>query len=104
VKILIVISNFNEENAILATIDDIKKYIPEFSLSFGEAVISAVNEKYRGKGIFKILNHYILNWFQQNTDFAEMGTYIANTPIHKTSCKNGLSMVRGTHQLSSLIY
>ncbi len=80
-----------------------KKMIKEFNLGFGEGVISAVDEEYRGLGIFKDLNTNLLGWFYRNTDFAELGTYIANTPVHKTWNNNGLSIVRGTHQLAFYI-
>ena len=77
-----------------------KKYIDELNSTIGEAVISAVNENYRGLGIFKSLNKELLKWFYINVDIAEMGTYISNIPVHKTWCNNGLSIVRGIHQLA----
>jgi GNAT superfamily N-acetyltransferase len=80
-----------------------KKYIPELNLKVGYAVISAVDEDYRGHGIFKELNKNLLRWFYKNTDIAEMGTYIANTPVHRTWSKNGLKVIRGTHQLATMI-
>jgi hypothetical protein len=80
-----------------------KKYIPEFDMTFGDAIISAVDEKYRGKGIFSELNNCLLKWFNIHTDFAEMGTYISNIPVHRTWSKNGLSCIRGTYQLSYMI-
>lgn len=80
-----------------------KRFIKEFNLTFGEAVISAVDENYRGKGIFKALNKSLIQWFYENTDFAEMGTYIVNLPVHKTWSNNGLSIVRGIHQLAHYV-
>lgn len=80
-----------------------KKIITEFGVTFGEAVISAVSEKHRGCGIFKELNQALLEWFYENTDFSEMGTYIVNTPIHRTWCKNGLTLVRGIYQLATIL-
>lgn len=77
-----------------------KHYIPELSLTYGEAVISAVDQKVQGRGIFKELNRELIIWFQSNTDFAEMGTYLGNIPVLRTWTKNGLCIVRGTHQLS----
>lgn len=80
-----------------------KRSMPELSLNFGEAVISAVDENYRGGGIFKTLNGALLKWFYENTDIAEMGTYLSNIPVHKTWSNNGLSIIRGTHQLAVLM-
>jgi len=77
-----------------------KKLLKELSMQLGEAVISAVDTNMRGHGIFKELNRELIAWFRQNTDFAEMGTYLGNTPVLRTWTKNGLSIVRGTHQLS----
>ena len=77
-----------------------KHYIPKLSLTYGEVVIVAVDQKVRGRGIFKALNREMISWFHTNTDFAEMGTYLGNIPVLRTWTKNGLSIVRGTHQLS----
>jgi hypothetical protein len=77
-----------------------KKYFEEFNLNIGEVVVAAVDNQYRGKGIFTLLDSYILNWFADNTDFSEMGTYLANYPVHKTWINKGLELIRGTHQFS----
>jgi GNAT superfamily N-acetyltransferase len=79
-----------------------KRIIPEFERTFGEATISAVDEDYRGMGIFSLLNESIINWFKINTDFAEMGTYLINYPVHKTWINCNLSLIRGVHQFSKL--
>ena len=91
------------DNKVIGYYSGKKKFIAEFNITFGEAVISAVDENYRGLGIFKELNKYLLEWFYNNTDIAEMGTYIVNTPIHKTWNKNRLSIIRGVHQLAIIM-
>lgn len=68
--------------------------------SFGNAIISAVSRNARGMGIFSLMNNNLLKWFDDNTDISEMGTYITNTPVHKTWTSNGLSIVRGAYQLA----
>ncbi len=77
-----------------------KRYIEEFGLIMGESIISAVDSKYQGLGVFTKLDHHIQYWFTQNTDFTEMGTYLANYPVHKTWIRKNLGLIRGTHQLS----
>lgn len=80
-----------------------KRHINEFNRIAGEAVISAVDSDYRGLGIFSKLDAHLLNWFADNSDFAEMGTYLVNYPVHKTWIKKGLGLVRGVHQFSKFI-
>lgn len=75
----------------------------EFDKTIGSAVISAVDIERRGKGIFSKLDAHLLNWFCDQTDFAEMGTYLANYPVHKTWINKGLGLIRGTHQFSKII-
>jgi len=91
------------QNRVVGYYSGRKSYIPEFDITFGEAVISAVDENYRELGIFKGLNRKLLEWFYNNSDIAEMGTYIANTPVHKTWNNNKLTIVRGVHQLSIIL-
>jgi hypothetical protein len=80
-----------------------KKYIPEFKKTFGDAIISAVDSEYRGLGVFSKLDANLLNWFADHTDFSEMGTYLANFPIHKAWISKKLSLIRGVHQLSKFV-
>ena len=80
-----------------------KRYIADFDKTVGDIVISAVDSKFRGLGLFSKLDDHILNWFADNTDFAEMGTYLGNYPVHKTWINKGLGLVRGTHQFSKFI-
>ena len=80
-----------------------KRFIKEFNKTVGDVVISAVDPEYRGLGIFNKLDAHIINWFSENTDFAEMGTYLVNYPVHKTWINKGFGLVRGTHQFSRLI-
>jgi GNAT superfamily N-acetyltransferase len=77
-----------------------KRSICKSSLIKGEAIISAVDSRYRGLGIFSALDDALIRWFQENVDFAEMGTYLANNPIHRTWINKGLRLINGTHQLS----
>ena len=79
-----------------------KRNILEFNKTLGEATISAVDENYRGLGVFSQLNYNLLKWFSNNTDFAEMGTYLINYPVHKAWIKCNLGLIRGVHQLSKL--
>lgn len=72
----------------------------DLGLTIGSAVISAVDPAYRGIGVFSGLDAHLLNWFAENTDFAEMGTYLANTPVHKAWITKGLGIVRAMHQFS----
>ena len=69
-------------------------------VTLGNVIISAVSEKARGLGAFSLMNNYILEWFYDNTDLAEMGTYLPNIPVHKTWIRNGLSLIRGSYQLA----
>lgn len=80
-----------------------KRIISEFNKTIGEAVISAVDSDYRGHGIFSKMDSHLLNWFADNTDFAEMGTYLINYPVHKTWISKKLGLIRGTHQFSKYI-
>jgi len=77
-----------------------KKNLQGSGLIIGEAAISAVSEKFRGCGVFNMLDNALLGWFNSNTDFAEMGTYINNLPVHRTWIKKNKTMVRGTYQLA----
>jgi hypothetical protein len=79
-----------------------KRYISEFERMVGESGISAIDENFRGRGIFAKLNAHILNWYSDNTSFAELGTYLANYPVHKTFINCGLGLIRGSHQFSKM--
>lgn len=79
-----------------------KRFNKQFNLTIGEATISAVSSSARGKGVFRLLNAAMLDWFEKNTDIAEMGTYMINSPIHRTWISNNLRLIRGTHQFSRL--
>ena len=80
-----------------------KRFIKEFDKTIATASISAVDSNYRGLGIFGTLNDNIIAWCGENADFAEMGTYLANYPIHKTWINKGFKLIRGTHQFSKLL-
>jgi hypothetical protein len=92
-----------DKNRIVGYYSAKNKHLAELNLNMGEAVISAVDADYRGRGIFSTLNIHLLNWFAENTNIAEMGTYLVNYPIHRTWINNQLIMVRGSHQLSKII-
>jgi hypothetical protein len=77
-----------------------KYYDNDLNINIGNAIISAVDEKARGRGVFSLLNDQLLKWFHKYTDLAEMGTYIINHPVHRVWTKNRLSIVRGSHQLA----
>lgn len=77
-----------------------KRYTLDFDKTIGEAVISAVDFEYRGLGVFSKLDAHLLNWFSEHTDFSEMGTYLANYPVHKTWINKGLGLIRGVHLFS----
>lgn len=77
-----------------------KRILSGTDLVVGEATISAVSESYRGLGAFNLLDNSLLSWFNSNTDFAEMGTYINNIPVHRTWIRKGIPLVRGTYQLA----
>ena len=77
-----------------------KKFNSILQTTLGNAIISAVLEKARGLGIFSLMNNSLLQWFHDNTDLSEMGTYITNIPVHKTWTNNGLNIIRGSYQLS----
>jgi hypothetical protein len=78
-----------------------KKYHDvDLDVTIGNAIISAVDESTRGLGVFSSLNKYLLQWFHQHVDLAEMGTYVNNKPVHKVWTNNRLSIVRGSHQLA----
>ncbi|MBN2863675.1 MAG: hypothetical protein JXN62_10960 [Bacteroidales bacterium] len=80
-----------------------KNYYRELGKTIGKAVISAVSDKFRGYGVFNKLDDALLNWFSENTDFAEMGTYLVNYPVHRTWITKGLPLIRGIHQFSKFI-
>lgn len=80
-----------------------KRFVEEFNKTIGEVVISAVDSDYRGLGLFGKLDSHIINWFSDNTDFAEMGTYLVNYPVHKSWINKGFGLKRGTHQFSKLV-
>jgi hypothetical protein len=91
------------DNRIVGYYSAKKHFIPEFEMTFGEAVISAVDKSFRGIGIFSKMDAHLLNWFADNTDYAEMGTYLSNSPIHSTWISKGLRLIRATHQFSKYI-
>ncbi|MBI5586580.1 MAG: GNAT family N-acetyltransferase [Deltaproteobacteria bacterium] len=80
-----------------------KKHIPELNKILGEVIVSAIDPEMRGMGVFTKLDHHIQKWFFNNTDFAELGTYLANYPVHKTWINKRLPLLRGTHQFSKLL-
>lgn len=80
-----------------------KKYIPELEKTIGEVLFTAVDSAYAGLGIFSKLDLNMLNWFAEHTDFSEMGTYLANAPMHRTWIRKRLRLIRGTHQFSKFI-
>jgi hypothetical protein len=92
-----------KNNKVIGYYSGKKRFIKEFNKTVGESVISAVDINYRGLGIFNKLDSHLLNWFAANTDFAEMGTYLANYPVHKTWINKGLGIIRGTHQFSKFL-
>lgn len=78
------------------------KYIKEYNKTVGISVISAVDSKFRGMGIFNQLDNHILRWYIDNCDFSEVGTYLGNIPVHRTWVNKKLKIVRGTYQLSKM--
>ena len=80
-----------------------KKEIKELNKTIGEATISVVDPRYRGLGLFTKLDDHLLKWFSDNADFAEMGTYLANFPVHKTWISKNLGLIRGSHQFSRFL-
>ncbi|WP_298324810.1 hypothetical protein [uncultured Dokdonia sp.] len=80
-----------------------KRFIKEFDKTIATASISAVDSDYRGLGVFGTLNDNIIAWCGEFADFLEMGTYLANYPVHKTWINKGFKLVRGTHQFSKLL-
>lgn len=80
-----------------------KRYIPEFEQTLGTVVFSSVDSNHRGIGIFSIMDSHILNWFSDNTDFSEMGTYLINYPVHKTWVNKGLNIFKASHQFSKFV-
>jgi GNAT superfamily N-acetyltransferase len=88
------------ENQVVGYYSGKKRYEPELEITLGDAIISAVDEKARGMGVFSALNNHLLNWFHENTDLAEMGTYINNHPVYRVWTRNGLGIIRGSHQLA----
>jgi GNAT superfamily N-acetyltransferase len=77
-----------------------KHHDPILGATIGTAIISAVDEEARGLGAFARMNDHLLAWFAANCDLSEMGTYVNNTPVHRTWIRNGLPIVRATHQLA----
>lgn len=77
-----------------------KQFIKSFNRTFGISVISAVDSNYHGMGIFTQLDNFILNWYAQNCDFTEVGTYLGNYPVHKTWIRKNLGLIRGSYQFS----
>jgi GNAT superfamily N-acetyltransferase len=92
------------ENKVVGYYSAKKRFVKEFNLTIGDVVISAIDSNYRGYGVFSALDNRILNWLASNSDFAEMGTYLGNYPVHKTWINKGLGLVRGVHQLSKLVH
>lgn len=90
-------------NKIIGYYSGKKHYYNELGVTVGKAIISAVDDSFRGFGIFNILDSSLLNWFADNTDFSEMGTYLINYPVHRTWIKKGIPLVRATHQISAFI-
>ncbi|MDO9256303.1 MAG: GNAT family N-acetyltransferase [Bacteroidales bacterium] len=90
-------------NTIIGYYSGKKRYIPELNKTIGEAVISAVDSDSRGLGVFSKMDNHLLNWFADNTDFAEMGTYLVNFPVHKTWINKGLGLIKGMHQFSKFV-
>lgn len=88
------------KNEIVGYYSGRKKFHPALNANLGIAIIGAVAREARGSGIFSLMNNSMLRWFHENTDLAEMGTYLTNMPIQKTWIKNGLNIVRGTFQLA----
>jgi len=80
-----------------------KRYLSDLDKTIGDATISAVDSNYRGLGIFSKMDAHLLNWFAENTDFAEMGTYLANYPVHKAWINKKLGLIRGVHQFSKFV-
>lgn len=102
VDVMFVAENKNN-NDIMGYYSGKKKYYPEFEKTLGTAVISAVDQNYRGKGIFNILDSYLLNWFSEESNMAEMGTYLINYPVHKTWINKKLGLIRGSYQFSKFV-
>lgn len=88
------------KNEIVGYYSGKKNFNPILKTTLGNAIISAVAQKTRGLGIFSLMNNSLLKWFYDNTDLAEMGTYITNIPVHRTWTKNGLTLIRGSYQLA----
>lgn len=77
-----------------------RRYDTIMQFYVGEGMISAVDPTYRGLGIFTHLSNRMWEWFLDNTEFGESGTYINNLPVHKAWTNNTLPIVRGHHQLA----
>jgi hypothetical protein len=69
----------------------------------GETGFTAVKAKSRGHGVLGKLTDHLLYWFSNNTDFAELGTYLGNTTVHRTWISRNLPIIKSTHQISRLI-
>jgi GNAT superfamily N-acetyltransferase len=91
------------ENKIVGYYSIKKRVVAEFEKTVGEGIVSAVDEDFRGKGIFSKLDDHIQSWFFDHTDFAKLGTYLANFPVHKTWINKGLGLIQGVHQFSKKI-
>ena len=62
-----------------------KSHNPILNTTNGVSLLSAVAEEARGLGVFSLMNKHLLKWYHENTDVAEMGTYLRNVPISATS-------------------
>ena len=88
------------KNEIVGYFSAKKSHNPILNATYGVSLLSAVAEEVRGLGVFSLMNNHLLKWYHENTDIAEMGTYLTNVPVHRAWTNNGLSLVRVSFQLA----
>ena len=88
------------KNEVVGYISGKKNFNPTLGITFGNSIVSAVAENARGLRIYSLMNNRLLKWFYENTDIAEMGTYLTNIPVLRTKTNSGLNIIRGSYQLA----
>lgn len=74
--------------------------IDEYEIDYGIPVIAAVNENYRGLGIYQSLEKERTIRLNELAEISEYGTYINNIPIHSVFTKRKMKLIKGIIQLA----
>lgn len=72
-------------------------------IKYGQIVLNAVSDSFRGRGVYRALVQEALKWFKDKTDYITIGTQINNYPVHKVVIDFGFHLFDSQYIFHKLI-